>query len=47
MVELVLRNRDGDPWSLILSLGMERFIGRYPRLDGIGCGEPLLSFRRL
>jgi hypothetical protein len=43
-VELVLRLPDGSPWSLTFSPGMELFIGRYPRLDGIDPGGPLLSF---
>ena len=45
MVELVLRGPGGAPWVLTLSSGMERFIGAYPRLDGIDGGGPLLVFR--
>ncbi|MFL6843713.1 MAG: hypothetical protein ACJ8ER_02395 [Allosphingosinicella sp.] len=44
-VELVLRLADGSPWRLAFSAGMERFIGAYPRLDGIDPGGPLLRFR--
>jgi hypothetical protein len=44
-VELVLRLADGTPWRLSMSPGMECFIGSYPRVDGIDCGGPLLSFR--
>jgi hypothetical protein len=44
-VELVLRLPDGRPWSLTFSPGIERFIGYYPRLDGIDPGGDLLSFR--
>ena len=44
-VELILRLADGSPWRLTLSRGMERFIGYYPRVEGIDCGEPLLRFR--
>lgn len=44
-LELVLRLADGAPWSLTVSAGMERFIGYYPRIDGIDSGGPLLSFR--
>ena len=44
-LELVLRLADGSPWRLSLSAGMERFIGYYPRVDGIDAGGPLLRFR--
>jgi hypothetical protein len=44
-VELLLRLEDGSPWALTVSAGMERFIGYYPKVDGIDSGEPLLSFR--
>ena len=44
-LELVLRLADGSPWRLTLSAGMERFIGFYPRLEGIEAGGPLLRFR--
>ena len=44
-LELVLRDADGSPWRLTVSAGMERFIGHYPRVDGLDCGGPLLSFR--
>ena len=43
-VELVLRLADGNPWRLTLSPGMERFIGAYPRVEGIDAGGPLLRF---
>ncbi len=43
-VELRLRLADGTPWSVAFSPGIERFIGRYARADGIGCGGPLLAF---
>lgn len=46
-VELVLRLPDGRPWSLTFSPGIERFIGYYPRLDGVDPGGALLSFRKL
>jgi hypothetical protein len=42
---LVLRLADGSPWHLSLSPGMERFIGYYPRVEGIDSGGPLLRFR--
>lgn len=44
-MELVLRLEDGSPWTLTASAGMERFIGRYPRVDGLNPGGPLLRFR--
>lgn len=43
-LELVLRLEDGSPWRLTVSAGMERFIGYYPRLDGLDAGGPLLKF---
>jgi hypothetical protein len=46
-VELVLRLDDGEPWVLTLSSGMETFIGRYPRLAGIGPEDTLLAFSAL
>ena len=42
---LELRDADGAPWVLILSPGMERFIGAYPRLDGFDTGGALVTFR--
>jgi hypothetical protein len=42
-LELVLL-ADGSPWRLTLSAGMERFIGYYPRVDGLDAGGPLLRF---
>jgi hypothetical protein len=44
-VELLLWPPDGQPWSVTFSPGMERFIGAYPRLDGLGAGGPLLEYR--
>jgi hypothetical protein len=46
-VELALRDREGEPWLLTLSCGMERFIGAYPRLPGFECGGGLLAFRQV
>ena len=43
-LELTLRLADGRPWRLTLSPGMERFIGYYPRIEGIDAGGPLLRF---
>ena len=44
-VELLLWQPDGLPWSVSFSAGIERFIGAYPRLDGIDSGGPLLEYR--
>ncbi|MEO7178867.1 MAG: hypothetical protein ABIW83_08485 [Allosphingosinicella sp.] len=44
-LELVLRLQDGRPWRLTVATGMERFIGYYPRVDGLDAGGPLLRFR--
>lgn len=44
-VELLLWQADGRPWSVTFSAGIERFIGAYPRLDGVGAGGPLLEYR--
>ncbi|HEX8238213.1 MAG TPA: hypothetical protein VF574_00555 [Allosphingosinicella sp.] len=44
-LELVLRREDGSPWRLTVSAGMERFIGYYPRVEGLDSGGPLLRFK--
>ena len=44
-IELSLRLADGAAWILSVSAGMERFIGFYPRLDGIRADGPLLEYR--
>lgn len=44
-LELVLYTADREAWTLTLSPGMERFIGHYPRVDGIDSGAPLLAYR--
>ena len=47
-IALVLPGSDGDAWTLTMSAGTERFIGRYPRLESIAAGdEPLLDFRTI
>jgi hypothetical protein len=43
-LELELRLEDGSPWRLTVSAGVERFIGHYPLVDGLGAGGPLLRF---
>ena len=45
-VQLLLRTPDGAVWGLTLSCGMERFIGHYPRVAGLGSGSPLLRYER-
>ncbi|PSJ38394.1 hypothetical protein C7I55_18280 [Sphingomonas deserti] len=44
-VELVLTSCTGAPWHLSVSRGVERFIGRYPRIDGLVAEGALLQFR--
>ena len=44
-LELALHTRDGAPWVLKLAPAMVRFIGHYPRIDGIGTDSPLLEYR--
>lgn len=44
-VELVLRLEDGSPWRLTVSAGVERFIGYYPRVDGLNADGPLLLYQ--
>lgn len=46
-VQLMLRFPDGARWSLTVSKGMERFIGHYPRIAGLGSGGPLLRYERV
>jgi hypothetical protein len=46
-VQLLLRTPGGDRWQLALSPGMERFIGHYPRVPGLGSGGPLLRYEPL
>lgn len=44
-LELVLRTDDGSPWRLSFSAGIERFIGHYPRVEGLDSDGPLLRFQ--
>lgn len=46
MSELELRLSDGTAWTLQVSPGVERFIGRYPRLPEMAPAGGLLTFRR-
>ena len=46
MSALELRLSDGTAWTLRVSPGVERFIGRYPRVPGIAPSGGLLTFRR-
>ena len=43
-IQLQLRTPDGGGWGLTLSHGMERFIGHYSRVPGLGSGEALLRY---
>jgi hypothetical protein len=42
--ELVLPGEDGATWRLVLSPGMDRFIGHYPRLPELEACGPLLTY---
>ena len=44
-VELILSRHDGTPWTLTMSAGIERFVGRFPRLPRLLVDGPLLNFR--
>jgi hypothetical protein len=44
-LELLLRQPDGQPWSVTFSPGIERFIGAYPRLEGVHADGSLLEYR--
>lgn len=46
-LQLTLRSPEGGRWDLTLSQGMERFIGSYPRIPGLGSGGPLLRYERV
>lgn len=44
-LRLSLRTPDGAGWDLVVSAGMERFIGPYPKLPGLRSGTPLLEYQ--
>jgi hypothetical protein len=44
-LRLKLRTADGAGWELVMSSGMERFIGPYPKLPGLSSGKPLLEYQ--
>jgi hypothetical protein len=44
-VQLMVRNPDGDRWTVTFSDGVERFIGYYPRVPGLSSDGGLLEFR--
>jgi len=46
-LQLMLKTPDGRRWALTVSQGMERFIGHYPRIAGLGSGGPLLRYEGL
>ena len=46
-IQLMLRTPDGGRWDVTLSDGMERFIGHYPRVPGLGSDSRLLEYRPL
>ena len=46
-VELRIAHPDGSPWSVDFSPGIERFIGAYPRIEGLVPDGALLAFERV
>jgi hypothetical protein len=44
-IRLKLRTPGGGGWDLTVSAGMERFIGRYSRVPGLGSDSPLLEYQ--
>jgi hypothetical protein len=44
-LRLNLRTRDGAAWELIVSAGMESFIGPYSQVPGLSSGRPLLEYQ--
>jgi hypothetical protein len=44
-VELALLAADGTPWRVLMSPGTERFIGAYPRVEGLTAEGPLLCYQ--
>ena len=46
-LQLMLRNPHGGRWTVTFSDGVERFIGHYPRVPGLGSDRGLLEYRPL
>jgi hypothetical protein len=44
-IRLNLLTPDGGAWKLTLSVGMERFIGHYSQVPGLGSSSPLLDYQ--
>lgn len=44
-IMLNLRAPDGGSWDLKVSVGMERFIGHYSQVPGLGSEGPLLEYQ--
>ncbi len=44
-LRLNLRTPDGAGWYLVVSAGMERFIGPYSQVPGLNSGRPLLEYQ--
>ncbi len=44
-IRLNLRTCQGAAWDLDVSAGMERFIGHYSRVPGLGSAGPLLEYQ--
>ena len=44
-IQLKLRTPEGGSWDLTVSPGMERFIGHYSKVPGLGSDSPLLEYQ--
>lgn len=44
-IRLKLRTPEGEAWDLILSAGMERFIGHYSQVPGLASHSRLLDYQ--
>lgn len=44
-IQLMLRTPDGGRWGLTVSAGMDRFIGLYSQVPGLGSDSPLLKYQ--
>jgi hypothetical protein len=44
-IQLMLRTPDGGRWGLTVLAGMDRFIGLYSQMPGLGSGGALLEYQ--
>lgn len=44
-LRLSLRTPEGAGWDLVVSAGMERFIGPYSKVPGLSSGEAVLDYQ--